>query len=92
MTTLQPRDDFRKGPYAKGWADVSASLQFEEAAKAALLTMQLTILAMPMDVEGSGRDNAHLLKGAQMFVKELMSLVDSPPQTKPSNTGINYRA
>ncbi len=88
---LQPRDDFRKGTYAKGWADVSASLQFEEAAKAAMLTMQMTVLAIPMDAEVA-RDNAHLMKGAQMFLKEMMSLADSEPQPKTPITGINYRA
>ncbi len=91
MTTLQPRDDFRKSPHSKGWADLCSSPQFEDACKAAMLTMQLTVLSVPMDAE-SARDSANMLKGAHIFLRELMSLADSPPQTKPSNTGINYRA
>lgn len=88
---LTPRKDFRESPHANGWADLCASPQFEAAAKAALLHMQMN----PYSAGNAVQDfqcYAQRLVGAQEFLHILMSLTESQQQPKPTTTGINYRA
>lgn len=64
--TLTPREDFKTSPHAKMWDEVVASDQFKAAAKAAMLHV------------GSTCHNLDELRGAQDFLRVLMSLTETP--------------
>jgi hypothetical protein len=75
---LTPREDFRKSTHAKGWTDLCAGSQFQEAARSALI-----LYMQKCQYSQSQSESALKLLGAQEFLQTLMSMAESAPQPTP---------
>jgi hypothetical protein len=83
---IEPRKSFRKSLFSKGFQDIMDSAQFEAAANAALLEMQVGIPTAP-DGNAAAANN-YRLEGARKVIAILMNLAapdPEPPKTLPGN-------
>lgn len=87
---LDPVKRFRESPHIKGWADIMASAQFQEAALAAIW-QQSRNLETP-DSQDSAAANFFRIQGAQDFIANLMRLGESAPEPpKPRSYNLNMK-
>jgi len=74
---LDAKKRFCAGPHAKGWSDTTATEMFEEAAHAALATMQSSQVAADTSAASA---NYWRMEGARQFLATLTHLTDAQPQ------------
>jgi hypothetical protein len=88
---LEPKKDFRASNLANGWNDVVDSLQFQNAAKTALLQMQLELSGAVEDKAKNDARHQQMLRGARRFLEIFMSLTEAstPPKTTTPRA-LNY--
>ena len=75
---------FRESPKAKGWADLVLTVQFQDAAQAALWQTERN-LAIPADLNDAAA-NFFRVQGAQDLIRNLMSLTESQPHQQPKRS------
>jgi hypothetical protein len=75
---INPRENFQKSPFAKGWLDLCDSKQFEAAVSTALLEMQLRF----RNTQDSGTTFAcqKKMEGAILFLETLTGLTLPAPE------------
>jgi hypothetical protein len=77
---LTPRETFKKSDAAKGWLNLVDSTQFQSAATAAMMEMQLSLPRAP-DM-GTAAAYHWELEGAKRFLSILMGLTASAPEPR----------
>ncbi len=84
---ITPRESFSKSPFAKGWLDLCDSKQFEAAAQAALLEMQLRF----RNTTDAGTTVAcqKKMEGAIQFLEILTGLTLPPAPSRAASKNEN---
>lgn len=80
---IDSQKDFKESPYGKTWNDVVDSRQFQEAAKAALLSHARVVAALDTNTAGLKT------QGAQEFLRLLMHLCDTPKAPAGVSSSLN---
>ena len=79
---ITPREDFRKSSNGSSWNDVVDSVQFNEAAKTALLEYSR---ALTTDTATAGLK----MQGAHEFLRVLMHLCETQKERPGVSTSLN---